>query len=303
MTTDPLQDLRELRRAALEASSGSPAVDMLSAAGIDASWSQIASDEAGPARLVVAIDGTGGLDASAAADVTNGLQEATAMIVRGFRKPGENAVQLRRGDTGRARLVQAAQYGRTLVFEVPRSTLGDNQLPVADQATMVERAVGELVEVLPEGPEDDVSLDAILGQSASVRVAVEKLVKATRATPGIELELRTPGRSPVASVLSQAQAGVLGDSLGRVREEVERRQHIGRLDGLRTKRRLFYLEDDAGREWSGAIDEDLVGAVQAALNTRVIATVEVTTSRSVSGRRGREHLRLIRLDVMPELTP
>lgn len=298
MTTDPLQDLRELRRAAKAATSGSALVDMISDAGIDAVWSQIAPAESGPARLVVDVDGTGGLDAMAASDVTAGLQEATAIIARGLREPSESVTQLRRGDTDRAALVQAAQFGRTIVLEVPRAAGTADQLPVPDAVTLVERALNELVQVLPENAEDDRSLDAILGQSPAVRLAVEKLVRRAKGLPGVAFRLQAPGRESLRSTLSRDQAVVLDDSLSALVEMTSRRQYVGQLDGMRTKRRLFYLLLDDGREVTGGIDEDLVSDVQAALNARVLATVEVTQSQRASGRVGREHLRLVKLEVV-----
>ena len=87
--------------------------------------------------------------------------------------------RLFRGDTEKAQLIQRGQSGATIVFEVRRNRTPPNGLNLVDVGTATEAALHELVEVLPETSEDDTALDAILGQSIPVRLAVSALVDAT----------------------------------------------------------------------------------------------------------------------------
>ena len=302
MTTDPLQPLRELRQAALGEHHESSIASMLSSAAINASWSKLTRGlEGDNVNLTVAMHGHGDVSATVAAKVSEAVQRATALLVRQMRDPSREVRQLYRGDLEKAELIQRGQAGRNLIFEIKRRRSAAGQLPLEDQATLVERALRELVEVLPESEQDDRSLDAILGQRVPVRLAVAEMVAAASRSKGLNLTLRVPGSASVSSVLSTNQAEVLHESLDELTVDRSRRTVVGRLDGLRTRRRLFYLELDDGREISGGIEEDQVPLVQASLNQRVIATLEVTENRTGSGRRGREHFRLISLSVQPEL--
>jgi len=184
---------------------------------------------------------------------------------------------------------------------VKRSPSGADHLEVDDQATLTEKAVGEIVQVLPETSVDDAALDAILGQRVPMRMAVSELVEVARAAHGLGLHWTLPGAVEITSILSGDQAEVLEDGLRQLQVETSRRQVIGRLDGLRTKRRIFYLEQDDGSEIQGAIDAEKVDSVLASLNERVLATVEVTVTKTAAGRRGREHFRLVNLAVQSQL--
>jgi hypothetical protein len=302
VTTDPLQHLRELRQAALDEEHRLPVASMLSSAGIKASWAKLtAGEEVEEVVLTVSMDGSADVSATVAAKVSEAVQRATALLVRQMRDPSREVRQLYRGDLDKAELIQRGQAGGSLIFEVKRQRSVTGQLAVQDQATQTERALHELVEVLPESEQDDSSLDAILGQRVPVRLAVAEIVSAATRSKGLHLTLRMPGSNAVSSVLSRAQAEVLHNSLDELTVHRTRRTLVGRLDGLRTRRRLFYLETDDGREITGGIEEDQVPAVQAALNQRVIATLQVTENRAVSGRRGREHFLLTSLEVQPEL--
>lgn len=302
--SDPLHDLRVLRQAALEAGHESTSVAMLTAGSIEAAWSKLTgSREAVPATLLVELGGTGDLQAAVAAAVSESVQKAIALIVRGMRNPSKEVRQLYAGDIAKASLTQRGQVGHQMVFEVQRRRAAEGEFGIEDQASMIERALSELVEVLPENPQDDRALDAIIGQRVPVRLAVGQLVAAATRARGLDLTLTIPGHDPVASVLSADQAVVLKDSLAET--DVERRvtRLFGRLDGVRTKRRIFYLEDADGKEITGAIDEGRMRDVHDALDQLVQITVEVSRTRTKGGRVGKDHFRLIDLTVHEELPP
>jgi hypothetical protein len=65
------------------------------------------------------------------------------------------------------------------------------------------------------------------------------------------------------------------------------------LDGVRTRRRLFYFRVENEPEIHGLIQEELVDAVKENLDRRVEVTLEVVTTRSKAGkRRSRSYLLL-----------
>ena len=297
MTIDPLLHLREQRSKALASASHSDTTRMLANAGIEAVWSQITEGAEGlPASLTVTIGGHGQLPASAASAVAQAIQRAAAIVARGIREP-THATRLYRGDMEKAQVVQRGQSGRTLVFEVPRSRAAVDELPVEDQQGIAELSLTEIMQILPESTDDFGAMDAVLSHPVPLRLAVSDLVGAAAKTHGLEFTWRVPGSEEIHSIISFDQASELTDALRETGLERTTRRVVGRLDGMRTRRRLFYLEleEPEGSEIWGAFDAELASAVQASIDRPVMATLEVTVSVDAAGRRGRDHYRLIGL--------
>jgi hypothetical protein len=70
----------------------------------------------------------------------------------------------------------------------------------------------------------------------------------------------------------------------------------GRLDGVRTKRRIFYLETESGAEIHGALDlESSLNDVRENLDRQVVVRLEVEQTQSASGQRSHPRYRLLRI--------
>ena len=105
----------------------------------------------------------------------------------------------------------------------------------------------------------------------------------------------------IDSVLSAEQAGVLKSSLSESRVDRRTITIQGRLDGVRTKRRIFYLEPESGAEIHGAVDLELLEAVRTNLDRQIFATLEEERIRTLSGRRNQPLYRLIRIESAPAM--
>jgi hypothetical protein len=70
----------------------------------------------------------------------------------------------------------------------------------------------------------------------------------------------------------------------------------GRLDGVRTRRRIFYLELESGAEVYGAVDLELLEDIRVNLNQKVIATLEEQRITPLTGKRSRPYYRMVRID-------
>lgn len=87
-------------------------------------------------------------------------------------------------------------------------------------------------------------------------------------------------------VLSEASGG---GEIERERLEVE-----GRLDGVRTRRRLFYF-DGARETYEGGFEEDLAETVKQFIDKPAVATLERVRKRRKTGVVGRWSYRLLYL--------
>lgn len=232
--------------------------------------------------------------------VSMAIQNATAKLAHVLRDPKKEWTQARRKDREEALLVPRGQAGGTIFFGFPSTTDDQEESFFLDHhvASLSETAARELCEILPGSPEDDAAVDAVLGQRTTVRSAVSDLVEAvTETASGLALDFTTSGAQRVHSQLSTAQAEVLRDNLRETRTDRRTQTMVGRLDGVRTRRRIFYLELETGEEIQGAVgpDEELMTEIRRHLDHRVVATIESERVESMGGRRGRPTYRLIGL--------
>ena len=252
-------------------------------------------------QLRVELPGIRDLDAHDSYQITKAVQDATTKIGRIIREPGRETSIAYASDRARARLIQRGQSGNVILFgfEPPKIQVDVEPL-VAHVETLAERAARELVTVLPRSSEDDASLDAVLAQRPTVRNAVGDIANAVpRKARALDFTLTPLAGEPITSVLSSEQAEVLKSSLAESRVETRTYTVPGRLDGVRTRRRIFYLEPDSGPELHGAIDLELLDSVRENLNRHVLARLHEETIRSVGGKRSRPVYRLLELHESP----
>jgi hypothetical protein len=200
-------------------------------------------------------------------------------------------------------LIQRGQTGNMIIFGFPEAPVEAEEIDLALTAeTLAERAVWELVSVLPRSADDDASLDAVLAQRPTVRNAVNDIAQAVpKRAEGLGFHMTPVSGEAIDSVLSAEQAGVLKSSLSESRVDRRTMTIIGRLDGVRTKRRIFYLEPQSGAEIHGAVDLELMEAVRANLDRQVIATLEEERIRTLAGRRNQPLYRLIKIESAPAM--
>ncbi|MFD2417478.1 hypothetical protein [Amycolatopsis pigmentata] len=249
--------------------------------------------------LKVSMLGPTHLDAYTFSDISRALQDATAKIGHIIRNPQGEITYVQPADRDKAPLLQRGQAGNTIFFGFPE--------PAADDAlihdgieTLSERAVKELCDFLPANGSDEGALDAVLLQRDTVRNAVSDIVNAVVKNTGIGLELTPTSGEEVARSMTLDQAKVLHSSLRESREAVGYETVTGRLDGVRTRRRIFYLERESGGTIQGAVSPDLLGQIKENLDRPVTARLRVVRTTTIDGRRGRPVHEL--LAITPEVT-
>lgn len=257
------------------------------------------SEELGPLPVLrVSLPGINDLDAHASYVITKAVQDATAKIGHVLTQPKSEVSSVYPRDRERARLLQRGQSGGLIIFGFPvAGSSPDAYLSARVVETLAERAVRELVNILPTSSEDDAALDAVLAQRPTVRNAVNDIVRAVPSrTERLDFQLIRGTGEVIDSVLSADQAMVLKSSLSEAKR-VERRVFMtGRLDGVRTKRRIFYLEPDTGNEIHGAIDIEQLEAVRDNLDKQVAVTLLEERFMTVAGTRSRPYYRLISIN-------
>jgi hypothetical protein len=204
-------------RVARHAITGDSWLDDLARASLPVAEAKFSEEPEAIPVLKVSLPEIHDLDAYASYVLTKAVQDATAKIGHVLREPKSEIAAVYPGDRRRARLVQRGQSGGLILFgfPVPEPSPDVHLLsPVGE--TLAERAVRELVSILPTPSDDDESLDAVLAQRPTVRNAVNDIVDAVpRRTERLDFQLTRGTGEVIVSVLSAEQAMVLKSSLTR----------------------------------------------------------------------------------------
>lgn len=248
--------------------------------------------------LQVSLIGATHLDAYTFSDLSRALQDATAKIGHIIRNPSGEVTIVQPADRDKAPLIQRGQAGNAIFFGFPEPATEDALINDGLE-TLSERAVKELCDFLPANGSDDGALDAVLLQRDTVRNAVSDIVNAVTKNAGIGLRLTPTSGEQVARSMTTEQARVLSNSLRETRDAVGYETVSGRLDGVRTRRRIFYLERESGGTIQGAVAPDLLDRIKAYLDRPVTARLRVVRTTTIDGRRGRPVHEL--LEITPEV--
>jgi len=237
------------------------------------------------------------------ATITQAVQDAAARVALLLMHPKEDRTRLDSTVRSRAELIPQGQSGNTLYFQFPRRVRNENQLDGTSVAHLAEEAMRELVNTLPESPTDTQSLQVLSGRRVGIRSAVANLARAVSATDDICLSLKT-GREgrPQISIMTKTQASEISELLMTKTTEVTEASFHGILDGMRSRRRLFYVvsEDPLNtQEFEGVVEPSLLPSVQSALNERVHAKVSKTVTVSGDGTRSHPVYSLLSLQIDP----
>jgi len=291
-------------RNAMQEITGDSWLDDLARASLSAADAKFSADYVRRPVLQVVFPGLHDIDARDSYLVTKAIQDATAKLAHIIRKPQSEISMAHPADRAKARLIQRGQAGNMILFSFPRSEESLNTyIPGTVVETLAERAVRELVTVLPSSTDDSVALDAVLAQRPTVRNAVSDIVDAVpKMSNGVGLRLTPATGDAVTSILSTDQANVLKDSLKESRVDRRVVTISGRLDGVRTKRRIFYLEPEyGGADIYGALDLELLDDIRRNLDRRVVVRLQEERTQALTGRRSRPLYRLLSITPIGEV--
>lgn len=233
------------------------------------------------------------ISAGDAGDMLQRVQRAVARLARARRFRLPDVARIFPGDLEFARFdVKASLPGSLAIYLTPHSDESDENFSLSP--TWAEIGAAELIRALPESSDDAQSIDSILDASPVIRRAVSDLVH-HRANPNVDISFSLERRSgeTISACLTSRQARSLEENLEVVREEREIINLSGRLDGVRTRRQIFYFEPHGIPEIHGFVDDSLVNAVKEYLGAEVDLKLESFIIRSSSGRSGQRRYRLI----------
>jgi len=249
--------------------------------------------------LRVSVIGESHLDAYTFSDISRALQDATAKIGHIIRNPSGEVTIVQPADREKAPLIQRGQAGNAIFFGFPEPALDDALIHDGIES-LSERAVKELCDFLPANGSDDGALDAVLLQRDTVRNAVSDIVNAVSKHSGVGMALTPTSGDELTRSMTTEQARILSGSLRESREAVGYETVSGRLDGVRTRRRIFYLERETGGTIQGAVAPDLLDEIKENLDRPVTARLRVVRTTTIDGRRGRPVHEL--LEITPEVS-
>lgn len=277
-------------------------LDRLARSSLRAAESNLYGSRTAP--LLTVTLASGAADAYETASVLRGVQDATAKVGHFIRERQTERTSAQKLDREKARLMPRGQSGGTIFlgFPDPVDEYSDFILPDGHFPTLAEAAVHELIEYLPADPEDDRALDAVLSQRATIRSAIQDIVEVVHnSSVGMTMRLSTPGNLDAVSILTSAQARILNENLRETSTERTTLTATGILDGMRTSRRVFYLETDTGRDIHGAVDTDQLSAMRDLIGLRVTMKLEASTIYAKSGRKSQTTYRMIGVGADPSL--
>lgn len=222
------------------------------------------------------VDITGKLTASVVSQVTSALQHATALAAKAILDPKNAAITVQGSLLERAPLLPIGQSRGTLYFELPQQAVPTDTIEQTPIAGLTESAVRELIEILPETANDERTLQSLPSRRPQYRSAVKRLAEALDGTASLSLSMQpTGGAAPETSVLTAEQALEVPTLLSGTQDKRDVLTVYGILDGMRTRRRLFYIEErGTAQEFGGAIDEDQMDAVMSLVGQQVVSRIE-----------------------------
>jgi hypothetical protein len=211
-------------------------------------------------------------------EVLSAFQGATALVGESLRptvvdEPQRITDQRR----GRHQLdVLAPAPGSLVLTVVPAPGVPD----AAGDAptTWAEMALAHLVNTLPDDDTlSEAAQGAILASNTTLRAGLALIARSVERTGSdLTMTLRRPARQATRARLGRTTARLV---LALAEEPVtvtEHERHEGVLDGMRTRKRMFWLVLDSGEEISGGVPEHLLDTVRANMGSRVSADVDVT---------------------------
>ena len=245
--------------------------------------------DTGPTRVIVS-----GFSAPLAgrdlAVVLDHFARAVASIGQEIKEPSADR-QLGPADYTRAPIYASTVPGGPLVLATDRSGLALESVPAGQ--TTSQRALARLASLLPEAPNDSGFANRVLAARMPTARAVNEVALAAQRTGGLHVML-DGGDEVLSSAVDIDQATMITELLRDSTERVDRQDVRGRLDGVRFRRREFYLDVD-DRDIHGIVDESLVDKVRALLDRDVDAIVERVVRVTAAGTRQQPVYRLVDL--------
>lgn len=250
---------------------------------------------------VLSIEASREIVASDLALVAQQVQVAVARMGYSMQNPRSDAVQLREFDRNNAKLYPLRQAGRIMEFAFESQQPDQHALFDAGVPTLAEKAARELVTLLPENSDDEDSVNSVAAHSRAVRNVLKDVVSAVeQTTVGLGFTMSVAGET-VQSTLTDSQARMISAELSEERVESQRITVTGKLDGMRTRRRIFYFETGS-QTFAGAFDAELENTVKQHIGSKATAQIERTRRVRNAGPAGRWTYRLVGLtDAEPGL--
>lgn len=299
-------DIDDIRRRVSEAGRVDPAsgdydYDRLASASLVAAFNRIAPHDYGlPTEGLVALEvaahGGGRLAAHEQGELETAVARAIALVGAAITHPDSDI-----GKLGSRTMRQSLVYTRpTPTGAIAFLPQRDATLPGTSEETVAERAMTRLTSILPAGPDDAAVSGRLLSLRQPERKAVTEVARVARPMAGLALTLLGQ-EDVVRSTVTSTQAEDIQDLL-RDSDTVATpmRPVLGRLDGMRFSRQMFFLQIEGGRDRQGLIDADLVPKAKSLLDQRVLATLERVVTRYANGRTGRPTYRLVDVEAAPD---
>ncbi|WP_157662964.1 hypothetical protein [Prescottella equi] len=237
---------------------------------------------------ILAVDFAEDVDATSLSIVTESVQNAVARMGKYISNSSSAATQLRETDRQLTRIFPRRQFGRRIEFSFEPPLEAEGRLfDIPTVESVAEIAARELIQVLPGTADDQQAVAAVFARDRAPINAVRDIALAVERTSGIGMILTTNFGDEFGSIVTSEQARRITERLNDSKDlERETIKVEGRIDGMRTRRRIFYLESTS-RDYEGAFDSGMANAVKTHIDRPVVATLERVRPLKKAGPRGR----------------
>lgn len=235
------------------------------------------------------------VEAYLSSEVAKTISNSTAYFAKAFDDPHTTNARMSNQFHKKVGLRNVASSGNRIVFGFTQPA-DDPQTPLIDESrlpSLGEKSAENLALSLPSSEDDDASLDNALALLDVERNGLYKLSETLRKfRKSIRLGLSLDGAITSEGTLTAEQANVLWENLSDSKPETWQMKVTGRLDGMRSRRRQFFLECDNGTELTGTIEAELVQQMPRYIDKKVTATITAQQLKFNSGRIGKPVYRI-----------
>lgn len=243
------------------------------------------------------------VEAYLSSEVALAVSDTAAYFAKAIDSPRAMNARISNSFRKKVGLKNLGSFGNRIVLGFTQPA-DDPDTPLIDESQLVtlgESSVRSLALSLPNDSEDDQSLDNALGLRPVERNGLFKLAETlSKFNRSVQLGLNVKDQETVGGILTASQASVLNESLKESSLETWKSDFSGRLDGMRSRRRQFFLELGDGTEIAGTIDPELIDKLPRYIDKQVNVRVVCQQPMYKNGRTGKVAYRLESIEGVSE---
>lgn len=244
-------------------------------------------------------------EAYLSSQVALSVSDAAAYFAKALESPQKENVRITNSFRRKVGIRNAGTVGNRIILGF-NARQDDPQTPLIDESrlpSLGESSARSLTLALPSEESDNATVENSVALLDAERNGLFNLSRDLgRFNRTIKLDLTVNEETGSSGVLTPTHARSMYELLMEARKETWKIEVNGRLDGMRSRRRQFFLEADNRNEIAGTIDPDLLTELPKFIDKRVTASIKCVRMHYASGRTGKIAYRLESIRPLSEPT-